>query len=125
MAKNKSCFVLARVMQSGNTKLRPYQGGGKKVIVYNTYANGGKLHFDVFVPTDKSQASQVSKDMDAKAVEYAKEFLKLIGKPSDDVSVNMCERCHMDNTDLYANELWQLPEKEIFVWPMEGCPEPS
>ena len=108
-----------------NTKLQPYQGGGKKVIVYNTYANGGKLHFDVFVPTDKSQATQVPKEMDMKAVEYAKEFLTLIGKPSDDIAVNMCERCHIDNTDLYANELWQLPGKDIFIWPMEGCPKPS
>ena len=121
--KIKSYFVLSKVMQ--NTKLQPYQGGGKKVIVYNTYANGGQLHFDVFIPTEKSQASQVAKDIDAKAVEYAKEFLALIGKPSDDVAVNMCERCHIDNTDLYANELWQLPGKEVFIWPMEGCPKPS
>jgi hypothetical protein len=39
--------------------------------------------------------------------------------------VNMCERCHIDNTDLYAEELWKLPSKEIFIWPMEGCPKPS
>ena len=107
------------------SKLQPYEGTGKKVVVYNTYADGGKLHFDVFVPTDKSQASQVSKDMDAKAVEYAKEFLKLIDKPSDDVAVNICERCHIDNTALYESELWKLPGKEIFIWPMEGCPKPS
>lgn len=105
--------------------LEPYHGGRKKVVVYNTYADGGKLHFDVFIPTDKSNASQVSKDMDEKAVEYAKEFLKLIGKPSDNLMVNMCERCHIDDTSLYANELWQLPGKDVFVWPMEGCPKPN
>jgi hypothetical protein len=106
-------------------KLEPYHGSGKKVVVYNTYADKGSIHFDIFIPTDKSQAEKVPKYIDSKAVEYAKEFLKLIGKPSDDVSVNMCERCHIDNTDLYADELWQLPGKEIFVWPMEGCPKPS
>jgi hypothetical protein len=77
-------------------KLEPYNGSGKKVVVYNTYAD-----------------------------KYAKEFLTLIGKPSEDIAVNMCERCHIDNTDLYASELWKLPGKEIFIWPMEGCPKPS
>jgi Domain of unknown function (DUF2024) len=112
-------------------KLEPYNGSGKKVVVYNTYADKGRVHFDVFIPTDKSQPTQVPKEMDNKAVEYAKEFLSLIGKspPSagddNDIAVNMCERCHIDNTDLYASELWKLPGKEIFIWPMEGCPKPS
>jgi hypothetical protein len=110
-------------------KLEPYNGSGKKVVVYNTYADKGRLHFDVFIPTDKSQSTQVPKEIDAEAVGYAKEFLSLIGKQSssddDDLAVNMCERCHIDNTDLYASELWKLPGKEIFIWPMEGCPKPS
>ena len=105
-------------------KLEPYNGSGKKVVVYNTYADQGRLHFDVFIPTDKSQSIQVPKEIDAEAVEYAKEFLSIIGKPSDDVAVNMCERCHIDNTDLYASELWKLPGKDVFIWPMEGCPRP-
>lgn len=107
------------------SKLQPYQGSGKKVVVYNTYADGGKLHFDVFVPTNKTRTSEIGKEMDAEAVEYAKEFLELIGKPSDDVAVNMCERCHIDNTALYESQLWKLPGKEVFIWPMEGCPKPS
>ncbi len=106
-------------------KLEPYHGGRKKVIVYNTYADRGRLHFDVFVPTDKSSSGQISREMDAQAVEYAKEFLKLIGKSSDNIMVNMCERCHIDDTSLYSNELWQLPGKDVFIWPMEGCPKPS
>jgi hypothetical protein len=99
----------------------------KRVVVYNTYAGKGRLHFDVFIPTDKSQPTQVPKEIDDETVEYAKEFLSLIGKPSsgdDDISVNMCERCHIDNTDLYADELWKLPGKEVFIWPMEGYPRP-
>ena len=59
-------------------QLEPYHGGRKKVVVYNTYADGGKLHFDVFIPTDKSNAGQVPKDMDDHAVVYAMDFVKLI-----------------------------------------------
>ncbi len=106
-------------------KLEPYNGSGKKVVVYNTYADEGRLHFDVFIPTDKTRSTQVPKEIDSEAVDYAKEFLTLIGKPSEDIAVNMCERCHIDNTELYASELWKLPDKEIFIWPMEGCPKPS
>ena len=107
-------------------QLEPYYGGRKKVIVYNTYADGGKLHFDVFIPTDKSRAELVAKDTDAQAVQYAQEFLKLIGKQQPgDLVVNMCDRCHIDDTSLYANELWQLPGKDVFIWPMEGCPKPG
>jgi hypothetical protein len=39
-------------------------------------------------PTNESQQTQVPKEIDAKAVGYAKEFLRLIGEPSDDVAVN-------------------------------------
>ena len=112
-------------MKADKTGLEPYQGDGKRVVVYNTYADGRKLHFDVFIPTDKSQAGQITSEIDAKAVEYAKEFLQLIGKPSTDLAVNMCERCHIDNTAMYSSELWKLPGKQVFIWPMEGCPKPS
>lgn len=111
-------------MQSDKKQLEPYEGEGKKVVVYNTYAEGGRLHFDVFIPTDKSTASQISNELDEKAVEYAKDFLKSIGKKSEDLSVNMCERCHIDNTALYNKQLWKLPGKEVYIWPMEGCPKP-
>jgi hypothetical protein len=53
-------------------------------VVYNTYADNGRLNFDVFIPTDKSQSTQVPKEIDSDAVEYAKDFLRSIGKPSDD-----------------------------------------
>jgi|SRR5579875_776045 hypothetical protein len=110
---------------AGQGNLQAYTGEGKSVVVYNTYADGRRIHFDVFVPTDKKRTSQVPKEMDDKAVEYAKEFLQLIGKPTDKVQVNMCERCHIDNTDLYRGQLWKLPGKDILIWPMEGCPQPS
>jgi hypothetical protein len=65
-------------------------------VVYKTYADIGRLNFDVFIPTDKSQSTQVPKEIDSDAVEYAKDFLRSIGKPSDDVTVNVCKRCHID-----------------------------
>jgi len=105
-------------------ELKNYQGSTKKVVVYNTYADDHRIHFDVFIPTDKRNAAEIAKEIDAKAVEYAKEFLRLIGKPTDKVEVNMCERCHIDSTDFYPDQLWQLPDKEVFIWPIEGCPKP-
>jgi len=110
---------------SAEKSLKAYDGSAKSVVVYNTYADNRRLHFDVFIPTEKADPSQVPKEVDDKAVEYAKEFLKLIGKPSDKVEVNICYRCHIDNTDLYEGQLWQLPGKDVLIWPMEGCPKPS
>ena len=105
--------------------LKVFNGGTKNVVVYNTYADDRRIHFDVFIPTDKVDPTQVPKNVDTEAVEYAKEFLKLIGKSSKNLEVNICYRCHIDNTDLYAGELWQLPGKDVLIWPMEGCPKPS
>jgi hypothetical protein len=110
---------------SAEKGLKPYHGNAKNVVVYNTYADDRKIHFDVFIPTDKTNPSEVPKEVDTHAVEYAKEFLKLIGKPTTKLEVNICYRCHIDDTGLYEGELWQLPEKEVLIWPMEGCPRPS
>lgn len=107
-----------------HSKLQSYAGEGKSVVVYNTYADGRKIHFDVFVPTDKVRNSQIPQEMDVKAIKYAKEFIQLIGKSTDKVQVNMCERCHIDNTDLYEGQLWKLPSKDVLIWPIEGCPNP-
>lgn len=112
-------------MRAEEKGLQVFRGGQKNVVVYNTYADNRKLHFDVFIPTDKTDAYEVPKEADTQAVEYAKEFLNLIGKPSDKVEVNICYRCHIDNTDLYKGQLWQLPKKDVLIWPMEGCPKPS
>jgi len=105
--------------------LKPYSGNAKNVVVYNTYADNRRLHFDVFIPTEKADPSQVPKEVDTQAVEYAKEFLKMIGKSSKGLEVNICYRCHIDDTSLYEGQLWQLPGKDILIWPMEGCPKPS
>ncbi|MFQ5940549.1 MAG: DUF2024 family protein [Nitrososphaerales archaeon] len=112
-------------MSTKKNSLKIYQGGTKSVVVYNTYADNHNIHFDVFIPTEKTNPSEIPKEVDAHAVEYAKEFLQLIGKPSENVEVNICYRCHIDNTDFYTGQLWQLPTKEVLIWPMEGCPKPS
>ena len=39
-------------------------------------------------PINESQQTQVPKEIDAEAVGYAKEFLRLIGEPSDEAVVN-------------------------------------
>ncbi len=116
---------LQEKMTAEGKGLKVFNGGTKNVVVYNTYADGRKIHFDVFIPTDKADASQVPKEVDTHAVEYAKEFLKLIGKPSKNLEVNICYRCHIDDTDSYRGELWELPGKNVLIWPMEGCPKPS
>ncbi len=108
-----------------DANLKPYSGTARNVVVYNTYADNKRIHFDVFIPTEKENAAEVPKEVDTQAVEYAKEFLGLIGKPTKDVEVNICYRCHIDNTDGYQGELWQLPGKQVLIWPMEGCPRPS
>lgn len=105
--------------------ITPYKGEAKNVVVYNTYAAGRSIHFDVFIPTDKSDPSEVPAEIDKQALEYAKEFLRAINKPDTDVKVNICYKCHIDNTDLYEGELWKLPGKDVYIWPMEGCPRPN
>ncbi len=112
-------------MSAEGKGLQAFKGGTKNVVVYNTYADNRRVHFDVFIPTDKGDPSQVPKEVDTQAVEYAKEFLKLIGKSSKTLEVNICYRCHIDDTSLYEGQLWQLPGKDILIWPMEGCPKPS
>ncbi len=112
-------------MSAEGKGLQAFKGGTKNVVVYNTYADDRRIHFDVFIPTDKGDPSQVPKEVDTQAVEYAKEFLKLIGKSSKSLEVNICYRCHIDDTSLYEGQLWQLPGKDILIWPMEGCPKPS
>jgi hypothetical protein len=112
-------------MSAKENGLEVFKGGRKNVVVYNTYADNRRLHFDVFIPTEAEDPADVPREVDAEAVEYAKEFLALIGKPSDKVEVNICYRCHIDDTDLYKGQLWQLPRKDVLIWPMEGCPKPS
>ncbi len=112
-------------MSAGVEGLKPYNGSAKNIVVYNTYADDRRVHFDVFIPTDKTDPSQVPKEVDTEAIEYAKEFLKLIGESSKNLEVNICYRCHIDDTSLYEGQLWQLPGKDVLIWPMEGCPKPS
>jgi Domain of unknown function (DUF2024) len=102
-----------------------YAGPVTNVIVYNTYADGRRLHFDVFIPTSERDAGQVPVELDAEAVTHAKTFLRLIGEESDRVTVSMCARCHIDSTGRYVGRLWMLPDTDATIWPLEGCPKPA
>lgn len=102
-------------------RLTSYQGGKMKVVVYNTYADDRHLHFDVFLPiTDQSRT-----DMDSAALEAARSFLVLLGQAPGDVRINLCERCHIDDTEVYRGQLWKLPDSAALIWPLEGCPKPT
>ena len=104
--------------------LIPYDGPVSNVVVYNTYADGRRLHFDVFIPTPEQDASRVRPKLDAEARQHALTFLRLIGEEHTDVAVSMCARCHIDSTDRYVGRLWKLPDTEATIWPLEGCPQP-
>ncbi len=108
-------------MNEIDSRLGTYRGGKVKVVVYNTYADGRRLHFDVFLP----EAGRSRNEMDAEAAESAKEFLALIGQPRESIRIDMCERCHIDDTEVYAGQLWQLPSSHALIWPLEGCPKPT
>ena len=104
--------------------LVPYDGPVKNVVVYNTYADGRRLHFDVFIPTPEADAARVSSDLDAEAERHATTFLRLIGEELAHVTVSMCARCHIDSTGRYVGRLWKLPDTDATIWPLEGCPQP-
>ncbi len=106
-------------------ELVAYSGPVTNVVVYNTYADGRRLHFDVFIPTPEREADRVLPALDDQAVTHAKTFLRLIGEPSDRVSVSMCARCHIDSTGRYVGKLWMLPDTDATIWPLEGCPKPG
>ncbi len=108
-----------------STSLLPYDGPVKNVIVYNTYADGHRLHFDVFIPTPERDASSVPPELDAQAELHAKTFLQLIGEEDSNVTVSMCARCHIDSTGRYVGRLWRLPGTDATIWPLEGCPQPT
>ena len=105
--------------------LIPYDGPVKDVVVYNTYADGRRLHFDVFIPTPDLDVTKVPSSLDAEALGHAKTFLALIGHSTSEVQVSMCARCHIDNTGRYVGRLWKLPGTEATIWPLEGCPQPA
>ena len=107
------------------SELVAYDGPVKNVVVYNTYADGRRLHFDVFIPTEEKDATRVPEAMDAEAELHAKHFLRLIGEESSNVTVSMCARCHIDSTGRYVGRLWKLPGTEATIWPLEGCPQPN
>ena len=56
-------------------KLAIYQGGPARVAVYDTYADGRRIHFDVFLRTDRADIRDVPKTVDERALAAARTFL--------------------------------------------------
>lgn len=104
-------------------QLVPYDGPVADVVVYNTYADGRRLHFDVFIPTSVKNVDAVPPSVDDQARSHAKTFLRLIGEVRAEVKVSMCARCHIDSTGRYVGRLWRLPDTDATIWPLEGCPQ--
>ena len=51
-----------------NAELVPYDGPVENVAVYNTYADGRRLHFDVFIPTAERDVALLPSTLDAEAL---------------------------------------------------------
>src|SRR5512134_4020746 len=100
--------------------LKRYEGPGRRVVVYDTYAGDGKIHFDVFLVTDETSVAAIPSEQDAQARRVAERFLELIGADAKSAVIERCRKCHIDDTSAYDGELWDLGS--ALVWPMEGCP---
>ena len=100
-------------------QLKPYLGSHQNVVVYDTYADGGKIHFDVFLVTDKRSTTDVPEAIDLRAREVASQFLSAMGASGASVEINRCRRCHIDDTDAYKGQLWDLDD--ALIWPIDGC----
>lgn len=84
-----------------------------QIHVYDTYArsaNGGILHFDVVT---------VEKD-NAKALQYARQWLAQIGEQDAVVNQENCSYCHSESTAPQAM-LDDIIAHGFSIYPMEGC----
>ncbi len=84
-----------------------------KIQVYDTYArrtDGVVMHFDVFT---------AGKD-DAKAYEYALEWLAEIGADAE-LSQNHCRFCHSQQSPSPEVDT-AITQKGYYIYKMENCP---
>ncbi len=81
--------------------------------VYDTYVktkDGRLMHFDVII--DKKD--------DAKAIEYAKEWLNSIGEKDVKISSKECQFCHSEVASPEIEK--EIKNKGYYIYKMEGCP---
>ena len=98
-----------------------YEGPSARVIVYDTYANDRAIHFDVMVPFEDANES----DLNRRALAVAKSFLGAIAADPAWVKMSGCSRCHVDELGRDHGKLWHMTKDNAWVWPLEGCPKPS
>ncbi|WP_456448978.1 DUF2024 family protein [Thiolapillus sp.] len=87
------------------------------VDVYDTYApteNGGRMHFDVFLPTGCEAGS------DEKAAEIARFWLRSIGLNPERTILELCRYCHSETLNTAVGE--HVASQGWFILPMESCP---
>lgn len=85
-----------------------------RLDVYNTYArrsDGGKIHFDVLMPTGS---------LLEQARECALQWLESIGVRAEQVVLDSCEFCHIEEaTPEFSDQVTSLG---YAILQMEGCP---
>jgi hypothetical protein len=103
------------IVPSGNAEGR--------VVVYDTYARDGELHFDVFL---RDEEGAKESDMNRRALAVAKAFLEAIAQDTRWAKLSGCTRCHLEELRDYApRALWHVPSHDAWIKPLAGCPRPA
>lgn len=87
-----------------------------KLDIYNTHAvhrDGKVMHFDVLLPEGGNESI---------AKTFALQWLKSIGIPSENISLNNCQFCHSQQANPEIEQAISFQGYAIFQ--MEGCPSP-
>lgn len=85
-----------------------------QIHVYDTYVqakDGHTMHFDVFMPARDG----------AKAVGFAKEWLKSIGEGDATVTQEECRFCHTQGAPAHVEA--EIQSKGYYIYKMDGCPK--
>ena len=87
-----------------------------EIEVYDTYATsekGIKIHFDVMLPIGGNEA---------KATNYAQDFIKVIAESTDYVKLDSCKFCHTEEAKTTVAEKVEIDG--YCIVPIENCPNP-
>jgi hypothetical protein len=94
-----------------------------RVIVYDTYAKDGALHFDVFL---REEEGAKESEMNRRALAVAKAFLEAIAEDPRWVKLSGCTRCHVEDLGDYGpGALWHVRSHDAWIKPLAGCPRPT
>ena len=87
------------------------------VDVYDNYAlteDGGRMHFDVFLPTGCGAGC------DERAAEIARSWLRSTGLNPERTILEQCRYCHSETVNADVGE--HVASQGWFILPMEGRP---